>query len=219
MTLLIDLALLAFLVFIVVFDAKKGFLRASVGFARIFIAFALAFAFSGVVASLIDELWVFPTVHKSIRDAIISSVPTESELLSRIPIALRAVAALGDIDLQAIAESSSESALASSIARPISHCISAVIAFVLLLIGAYFALKLLVPLLAKAVRTVSLLKAADTFGGIVFGLFHAFLVGWALSLIGGFILSLLDISLHETYVIRFFNHVSPIKAIVWIFLR
>ena len=215
MALIFDLLLLFFLIVIVFLDMKKGFLRTTVGFARIFIAFAIAFTFSGVLASLIDKNWIYPAVHRAIKDALDVGEPS----LSEIPIGLRAAASLGGINLQTIIDTTSDSALSSAIAQPISQVFSAALSFVLLLIGAYLLLKFLVPIFSKAIRTFSPLKAVDTVGGLLFGIFHAFLLGWALSFAAGFLLSLLGMALQETYVIRFFNHVSPIKVIIWIFLR
>lgn len=219
MAFIFDLTLLLILLLIVVSDIKKGFLCASVGFARVFIAFALAFLFSSLLASLFNRLWIFPAVHGTVQNALSSTAISGSAVVSAIPAGLRAIAALNGIDLQKIADNTSASDLSNAMALPISQCISAALAFVFLLIGSYFALKLLLPLLSRAVHTISFLKAADTVGGAVFGVFHALLIGWVLSFVGGFLLSLFGTSLDETYVIRFFNHVSPIKAIVWIFFR
>lgn len=219
MALMFDLLLLIGLLTIAFLDAKKGFLRASVGFARILIAVAVAMAFSGVFAALIDRTWIFPSVHRTVCDAFASGGAESGHLISALPIAFKAIAALGDVDLQKIADSSSSEALSHAIAEPISRCISAAIAFAVLLIGAYLALKIVVPLLSKALRTFSLFKTADTVLGLVFGIFHAFLIGWGVSFAAVFLLSMFGISLDETYLIRFFHHVSPIKAIVWIFLR
>ena len=219
MAFMFDLLLFVCLLTIVFLDTKKGFLRASVGFARILIAVAIAFAFSGIFAALIDRTWIFPAVHRTVRDAFASSGAENAHLISALPIAFKAIAALGDVDLQKIADSSSSDALSRAIAEPISRCISATVAFAVLLIGAYFALKFLVPLLSKAIRTFSLFKTADTVLGLVFGIFHALLIGWGISFAAVFLLSMFGISLDETYLIHFFHHVSPIKAIVWIFLR
>ena len=220
MAFIFDLLLLSFLLLVVVFDTKKGFLRASVGFARILIALLIAVLLSGFLATVIDRLWMYPAVHSAIQNVLEPNGVIEgAAIVSSIPLGLRAIAALGGIDLRAIADSSVTTELSEALARPIAHCISATVSFLFLLIVSYFALKLLVPLLSKAIRTCSLLKAADTVGGLLFGIFHAFLLGWAVSFAAGFILSLFGSSLDETYVIRFFNHASPIKTILWIFLR
>ena len=52
MAILFDLFLLAVMLFVFIADVRKGFLRSSVRFARIFLSFAAAFFFSGVFAAL-----------------------------------------------------------------------------------------------------------------------------------------------------------------------
>ena len=200
----------------IISDAKKGFLRSSVGFARVFLAFGIAFFFSGILASLIDKAWIFSSVHKAITDAFSSDA---TDPLAALPIGLRAISAISGIDLQKIADKSTAESLSLALAKPISHAISVTLSFVILLIGSYFALKLLVPLFSKMIRSFSFLKAVDTLLGVLFGIFHAFLLAWGLALVFGFLLSLFGVSLEGTVLLRFFNHVSPIKAVIFLFLR
>ena len=216
MALIFDLLLLALLLAVVFLDAQKGFLRSSVGFARIFLAFAFAFCFSGMLASLLNRLWIFPTVHDAIAQAVV--VGGEDSVVA-IPITLRAAAAIASVDLQEIVATNATSELVSALAKPIARALSVALAFLILLFASYFALKLFVPMVSRLIRSFSLLKVADTLCGVLFGFFHAFLLGWILAFAGGFLLTLLGASLENTYLIRFFNQTSPIKAIVWLFFR
>ena len=96
---------------------------------------------------------------------------------------------------------------------------ASLLSFLTVFIASYLLLRLLAPLLSKAVRSLSFVKAIDTVGGMVFGVFHAFLWGWLLAIICGAVFPLVDVDIKETVLIEFLNGISPLKFINWIILR
>ena len=221
MTIIFDILLFAFLVFIVLQDTKRGFLCSSVGFARAIIAIIITIFISSLFASKLNQSLIYPRVYQSIYNAIATAGATSVETVTQaLPVAFQGIALLCGIDVKKIVASSETGYenYAKALAAPISNGLSAAIAFIFILIVVYLGLKLLVPLVSKFIHKIPFVGFVDTVGGFVFGVFHAFVWGWALATGFGFLLSLLGFSIESTVLIRFLSDFSPIKLIMWIFL-
>ncbi len=232
MAIIIDVLLLTFMMFLLIRDTRKGLLEAVVGFSRLLISFVAAFLLAGSVSILVNRLFVYDAVYGSVHHAISSAassvLPTIEESVSALPLLLRAFAYVSGTDLSVAIQGADSNidAYAAALTKPLAQGLSMILAFVLLVIVTYFAIRLLIPPLSAIIKRIPLVGALNTLGGLGFGVIHAFLWGWIIALAGGVILSFLSsasggtiISPEDTVVLSLLSKISPLRLFSLLFFR
>ncbi len=230
MAIIVDVLFFAFLLFILMRDMRRGLFASLIGCSRLLITFATAFLFSSALGAFLDRMFVYDTVYGYVYDAVSRALETADGMLSvkeveaSLPLLLRAFGYFFGTDLTDVGTGGGAQDIAAFLTAPLSRGLSVALAFVILLLFAYFALRFLTPLVAALIKRLPLIRMLDTVGGLAFGVLHALFWAWVLAFFGGYVLEILhgaakDIfpTVEETVLLRFFGDLSPLLLLSKLF--
>lgn len=191
----LDLLVLAGLTFAGIYWWRRGFFRGVLKtFAGLFSAI-LSMLFFDKLGAVLKEKYVYAFVFERIDAAMatLTAGVTPEAMADAIPSGLQGAASLVGIDLLALAEGAAadgQLAIASftaTAAGAISQFLSALAAFVLLLVGIFFMIRVLTVPLDFLLSKIPVVNKINSILGMSFGLIGALLLTWVVVQLVGFL--------------------------------
>lgn len=235
MSILFDIILIVIAAFVVYRGYKKGIVKSVMGLVTTVVAVIVAYAFSPYLAATLNENVFLPSVSSGIEGTITSLAEegdgtTFVEMASEMPDVLSQILKKYQVSEESFAEvapaadqagSEGVKGISDFIATPVATIISNVCAFIIVFIAAVIVLKL-VTLLISTIFKAPVLRTVDKTAGLVFGIIHALVVLWILSIAIDFGVSAAgSVSpdwfgkevVENSLVLRFFSGFNPIGFI------
>ena len=190
-----DAIITALCIFIIVLSCKKGFIKSLTGLIKGVVSFIAAYAFTPMLASYVDEHFMLKRISSGIEKTI-SSLSGNGNgtfdlagMFDKMDSSLKQIIDRYGADEDVIsgmcrgnaaADGDTVSKLAKYIASPVSDTLSKALSFIAIFIAVFVALSLIAFLL-NAVFKLPVLRSANKFLGLVFGVLEAFVLAVCLS--------------------------------------
>lgn len=239
-SIIVDLLLMVVLLTSIILGIKRGFVKSFIGLFKNFIAFIIAVGFSDSLGNYLSEKFVKKLVSEKVAVKIAnmvvdSGIAEGGDVSSHIPKFVIDMLNFVHIDIQSkfiepleasIAENGGTVAgIAAVIASPIAKIISIVIAFIVLYFLSLLLLTILTKMLDKLCELPVIRTANGMLGGVLgaaCGILYLWIIAKILVFVIGFgsgipFLSFLnDFDVESTFVLKLFNNINPIKAVLLI---
>lgn len=182
MALAIDLILVAVAIFLIIRCAMKGFIKSVIDFAKIVLAFLLAYMLGGAMGTWLCDAFIHEPVYNAVHEKIEAVYEEKTDgldadaVMEELPSfvltdEVKAKLEAAEGDGEAIVASMSE-----TVARPISELISSIVGYVLVFVLALIGLLIVAAILSKLSEQIRILGALNTGLGALLGLLIAFVV-------------------------------------------
>lgn len=231
----IDIILAAIAVIIIVAGWRKGVVKGILSLATSIVAAVVAYAFTPKLSALIYDNLILQKISSGIEQTVGSLAKSGDgydfgKLISEMPEVFSNVLTKYGVSAESVEKLNSqmtetgEAALekvSNFIASPVATVISNVISFILIFIVALIVLKLCAKIIT-AIFKAPILKNADRFAGLIFGIVNAAVVLWILSLVVSHGVSALgsvapdwfgDKVVDNSLILKTFSHFNPLKVI------
>ncbi|MBR2024622.1 MAG: CvpA family protein [Clostridia bacterium] len=193
-SLIVDIILGVICICVIVKYSIKGFLKTILDLARLAVSVILAIMFRGVVAKLLNDLFMTNVIHDWVYNSLTSKVAGLSETVDFVRIYEDApqfyseVLALFDLDFaefeMAIKELSAENVenVTNMIANPLATMLSTLIAVIAIFIVSMIVLFFVVKLLNNLTK-IKLVNVINRILGVALGIILASVIVWLLSIL------------------------------------
>lgn len=214
LNILLDIILLALVVFIIIRAVKRGFVGSVFKLSKILIVLLATVLLGGMVSDLCSDMFVSSWFDGKISSQFVSAVTqggeaTSQSLVDSLPIYFRNLLPADAINKQFADFSGGAQELAVSLGKTVENAlvsvISSVIGYAITFLAMFLLFSLVVLILEKFVE-LPVLKQINKVLGLAWGVAYAYLfVSIAVCIIGFFV----DESfVASTYVLRFFNSIG-----------
>lgn len=191
-SLIVDIVLAIISIFVIVKYSIKGFLKTILDIARLALSVLLAVMFRGVIADLLNKLFMTNSIHNWVYNSLTSKIGGISETVDFVQIYQNApefyskVLASFDLNFEQFEEAinnlSAENVdnVTTMIAEPLANMLSTLIAvlaiFIVAMIILYFIVKLI-----NNITKIKLIGVINRILGVGFGVLLASIIVWAIS--------------------------------------
>lgn len=238
MNIILDILAAAIFLLTVIHGYKKGFVRTVLNLCGGIICLAVAITLSPRVGTFINENYMAPFFENTITNKITELAPSDTgepdidklieeepnefiQILEKFNINLDAFKEQFELFKKESVENTAEAAV-EYVAKPASETLSYILAFILLLIASALAMAILKFLLDKIVK-LPILRTANKFLGMIFGILFALLWIYILAMIVEIALPYLknatsqiisQIEPSSTLIFKYFYNHNPIYELV-----
>ena len=193
-SLVVDIVLGIICISVIIKYSIEGFLSTVLDLARLAVSVILAVMFRGVVAKLLNDLFMTKTIYNWVYGSLTSKIAGISETVDFVRIYKDApqfyskVLALFDLDFDKFSEAVNELGtenvenVTSMIADPLSTMLSTLLAVIIIFAISMIVLFFVVKLLNKLTK-IKLLNVINKILGIAFGVLLASVIVWLLSML------------------------------------
>ena len=187
-SLVVDIVLGIICIFVIIKYSIKGFLKTVLDLARLGLSVLLAVMFRGVVADLINRLFMTNTIHKWVYSSLTSKIGGISETVDFVqiyetsPEFYSKVLAAFDLNFEQFEEAikNLNEETVDSVTTMMANMLSTLIAVVLIFTVAMIILFFVVKLLNKITK-IKLIGVINRILGVAFGIVLASVIVWGLS--------------------------------------
>ena len=219
LNILLDVVILAFLLFPLVNGIRRGFLHTLLHFGKSLIAFIVASCFAKPLGLFLKNAFFYDRVYDKVYAQFTESAAQSSaEMVAKVPEGMQNTLSAFGVDVNAMAEQSlarQENAISdfsANVAGAVSGAIGFAVAFIALFFACVFLLRLLTPILDKLVNKLPVIGKINRILGAVIGVVIGILFAWAASqMIVGVLGLFTDFDWTGTWLLSFFYTVSPLN--------
>ena len=193
-SLIVDVILAIICIFVLIKYSMKGFLKTILDIARLALSVLLAIMFRGVIANLINSLFMNDAIYKWVNNSVskhvsgISSGVNFVKIYEDAPEFYSEVLSVFGLDFYELKYAMENLAtetvdnVSRAIATPLANMLSTIIAVLVIFIIAMIILYFVVKLICKITK-IKLIKVIDKILGIALGIILAAAIVWGLSFV------------------------------------
>ena len=238
MNIILDLSIIVIIVLSVILGIRRGFVKSILHFFGGIASFVLAFIYTDRLASFIENKFVFGFLKSKVSDAItsISGQPIDKADVSAL-VADRQTDFMNFLDKYGVSGETAANNLSNSagksmadindsfssfVAEGLSHTVSYVIAFVLILIAAWIAIRLLI-WLSDIIFKLPVLHLSNKALGVIFGALVGVLIAFVFAAAVNYLIPYLQstdsafvssINADDTVLFKMFVSINPIMSVL-----
>ncbi len=224
---ILDLLVIGCLIWGLVGGYFAGMIRIIFRRMRRLAAAVFAFLLASPFGKLLARAFLVDPITEKLSAYIAVDADTPEQLVEQLPLVIRWGASLFNVDLEAMASTSSEGtsaaeAFAGKVALPVANVIGTVIAFVLL----YFVFRIAIRLVGRLLHGVFELpglRIVNRIGGVLFGLLFSLVftwiavkvLTWGFSLFSESDVALLrGFDIEQSFIAKYFYHFNPLDTLL-----
>lgn len=230
---IVDCIIIAIIILWAIIGAKRGFIKSVLKVGTGIISLIIANTFTKKLATVLNSKYFFATTKDKITDIINSYLSkhdaVSAETLSgAVPDAFKKILFYSGYDVDTLASNAVEAGKESvsnfidSCSTAISNSISAIVAYLILFLGVFIALKVSALFLDAVFSRLPVIKQINSSLGLLFGVICAIINVWVFSSIALYIIELIrtsspdffaGFSREETIIFKALTAINPISMI------